>query len=744
MITRRVVSFVVVNFVAALLAGFETTAQQPRPAAKPVTAWSAADGIVARQAPSESASPATGPALTFLEPLLVVRQQGETPWFLVARRSQPSTTVGWVPGDVLIRRASAEVVAGSGSPRLVVVVNTVLSLQPGGPDDRLRVPVRRAPSADSPPTTTIPLLNLAFRYAESGDFALIGPEPRFPSDADSARAARAVLGWVPRELILAYESRRGVAWDRSSTLPDAPVRRKASGTVFRGQAAAYDDDGTTRRAVLFEEQADENGVGLPLTAAEPRMPILPYLRDDEFPQINPNTGNELLRVGGIGALLGEDQRPPTAEEDEAIRLEMQSLRERLNTARQVVFVMDDTNSMGAHFPRVARTVQRIVEDAVSNVNETVEVAVSYYNDARGGRPPGFQPMRLVNARSPAGKNLIDQVQRHVLTNGGDYPEMVAEGLDAALDAANFEARPGATRLVVLIGDHGNRDDPDYDRLVEKITRRGRGPIELVVVQVVDPERPDPSIKVQDRPIAQDSAQKFFTQMNALIDRLNRAEGADGRPTASFVPMVDEGASLTEVLNQKYDAMKSRQRELEATYALMLGRRFPTRTGTELERLLAERSVPIDRLRALVGVRVAEEGFVWRWLRPPGGGMAGVPLVREAALLSRAEVRELVSLLEPILRASDPIAAMRVAVGIDPSGTVEGSILKPRGGLPANSLILRRKVDELTSELVKSLLPAATARLVKLKALAEAESTRWFSLHGGETQWCWIDVEQELP
>ena len=58
--------------------------------------------------------------------------------------------------------------------------------------------------------------------------------------------------------------------------------------------------------------------------------------------------------------------------------------------------------------------QKIVEDATKNPGRGVEFAVSYYNDddEHRGRSPGYQTMRLVDARSPAGQAQLDQLSEH--------------------------------------------------------------------------------------------------------------------------------------------------------------------------------------------------------------------------------------------------------------------------------------------------------------------------------------------
>jgi hypothetical protein len=318
-----------------------------------------------------------------------------------------------------------------------------------------------------------------------------------------------------------------------------------------------------------------------------------------------------------------------------------------------------------------------------------------------------------------------------------------------VDDAGFEKQPNASRLVVLIGDHGNRGTPNYDGLVEKLTRPGRSPIDFVAVQVVDPEKL-PDYEDQERARrARQAARDFRDQLTTLVERLNQksAQAGAGRRIGTFVPMPDEGQGLTELLDEKYDEMKKREDELRRVQARLSARSFPTKVGSELEGLLADRGVSLERIRSLVGVRMGQEGYVWRWSRPPVGDEPGIAQVRVEALLSRPEVEKLVGLVAPILSSADPLKALQKAVGQDKSASVEKKWLSP-SGLPATSLMFRRSIESLTPELVDAELPAARERLAHLRALlndqGSASSQRWFDLHPGSTRWCWIDAATELP
>ncbi|MFO0957172.1 MAG: hypothetical protein U0800_06855 [Isosphaeraceae bacterium] len=248
-------------------------------------------------------------------------------------------------------------------------------------------------------------------------------------------------------------------------------------------------------------------------------------------KLDPATNNQLLRIAGIGALLAEGDRPATRDEAAKVESELTTIRKRLDAARQVLFVIDDTVSMGPQFPRVARTVRRIIDDASRDPRQTIQVGVSYYNDIQGGRPPGYQTMKLVDARSPAGKALLNEVATHGqrLCDGGDFPEMVMDGLTHALDDARFEAQSNAGRLVVLIGD---LQRPGHARLRvdrEEIPqgRRGANPLRRRAG-----DRPREAPTLQRAKLAAQARReppaRFRDQMGALV----KAATTPPRPAAT--------------------------------------------------------------------------------------------------------------------------------------------------------------------------------------------------------------------
>lgn len=729
----------------------------PRPPASPAQpAWSACEGLAPRPSPSTDAEPAGPVSLGFLEPCLVLEEKppkADDPspitWLRIARRDAPTAAVGWVDSREVLRTSSAEIDPAANMPMPAVIVNTAASLQQEGAEEYLEVPLRNGPRADASRGASARIADLAFPYARAHGFVLVGPEPRFDPAGKTVPIASAVLGWVAEDFLMPMPSRRAVRWDSASTLPDAQPRRTTAGRIFRGPRDAYEPPKNAPPPAIHEEQWDANGLGIDFGPSLTRMPLLPH--DDEgpdFPEFDPDTNNQLLRVAGIGALLAEGDTPATRDEAAQVEAELARVRKRLDAARQVLFVIDDTESMGPQFPRVARTVRRIIDDASREPRQTIQVGVAYYNDVQGGRPPGYQTMRLVDARSPAGKALLNEVATHGqrLQNGGDFPEMVIDGLTHALDDARFEAQPNASRLVILIGDHGNRGVPDYPAVLKKFQRADAALIHFVAVQVVDPEKPQSYADPRAAELARDAARDFRDQMTALVNALNQAPEAGGSARASFIPLANEDMGLTALLDKEYDAMKRREQDLRQTIARIQARNYPTRLGLEMRQLLERRGVPVEQIQKLTGVKIGQEGYAWRWSRPPLGDDPGIPQVRIEAILSRPEATRLIATVGRVLNATDSLAAIRKEVGGDASKTYEQAVLRPQGVF-GDSLIWKRPADSLTQELLAGETPPARQRLERLEALVKQPpggASRWFRLPGGTTEWCWIDTDGELP
>ena len=256
--------------------------------------------------------------------------------------------VGWVERKSLLLRRQAEVDEKSKVARKVWIVNTVLSLQRRHQGQLIELSTRLGPAEDAPEGRKVRLLDLYFRYAEREDrhrqgWILIGPDPDLFS---APRPTPGLVGWVPREMIVPFDGRHAVEWNREAA-------RTIPARVFRNRPMAYQArDEKVNVSCLYIEQSKERGE-TGFGPAMPRFPLVPYAGDADYPRIDPATNNELLKVIGLGAFLDAAEARREAAE---VRREIRGLEARLADPSQILFVIDDTLSMKDHLPTVADTI----------------------------------------------------------------------------------------------------------------------------------------------------------------------------------------------------------------------------------------------------------------------------------------------------------------------------------------------------------------------------------------------------
>ena len=136
---------------------------------------------------------------------------------------------------------------------------------------------------------------------------------------------------------------------------------------------------------------------------------------------------------------------------------------------EILFVVDETDSMGPWLPKVAETIEKIVRSVrtagAGGGGLEVRLAVAYYGDTFGGTQPAT-PAELQDV-AQAGDGLFENVAKHPLQNGGDALERVFLGLGRGIDDAGFS--DVSRKMVILIGDMGNKDLPSLKRCPRRTT-----------------------------------------------------------------------------------------------------------------------------------------------------------------------------------------------------------------------------------------------------------------------------------
>ncbi|GAM18134.1 hypothetical protein SAMD00019534_013090 [Acytostelium subglobosum LB1] len=112
----------------------------------------------------------------------------------------------------------------------------------------------------------------------------------------------------------------------------------------------------------------------------------------------------------------------------------------------LVFLVDDTGSMGSEINQVKTTINEIVDEIVSLGSIEVRVGMVFYNDHTGGSKDSVAKVFDFTTDIPELRNKLSAVQ---VNGGNDFPEALADGM-AAVGELSF-AR-SSTKVCILIGD----------------------------------------------------------------------------------------------------------------------------------------------------------------------------------------------------------------------------------------------------------------------------------------------------
>ncbi|PKY12622.1 hypothetical protein RhiirB3_510223 [Rhizophagus irregularis] len=156
--------------------------------------------------------------------------------------------------------------------------------------------------------------------------------------------------------------------------------------------------------------------------------------------------------------------PASKKEADAIALREEAISETLTTIKKslkvdLCFVLDCTGSMSSYIDAAKNCIQQVVEH-MEQINPTIKLWVGFcgYRDHCDGSDR-IQILDFTDSYSIFKSYLSDKVKA---TGGGDAPEDVLGGLDAAIDKMKWTHR---TRVLLHLGDappHGRRFTNRYD------------------------------------------------------------------------------------------------------------------------------------------------------------------------------------------------------------------------------------------------------------------------------------------
>jgi hypothetical protein len=265
-------------------------------------------------------------------------------------------------------------------------------------------------------------------------------------------------GWVPRSDIEVFSTRYGyVLHDTGSATEFFPTPAAAYAIVpgIGPKGAA-----TPSQSASVLGRPDAAG-WQPLRRTDP-MPFMELEFDPQsgYPSTTPSTATPYDgRLVRVGVICGGP-----VDEVELARLKKEADRK---PAIEMLFVVDETLSMGPFFPGVSDFI-RAVGQAAGNGRQPL-IAVSYYTDGPPGKRATCEPLRAATPQVVTA--LADSVKQHKQKippgNFINPPERMLEGMRDAIKLAGFTK--GNTSIVVVIGDTGHEPtDPDKNNLLDEV------------------------------------------------------------------------------------------------------------------------------------------------------------------------------------------------------------------------------------------------------------------------------------
>jgi hypothetical protein len=655
--------------------------------------------------------------------------------------------------------------------------------------------VRFGPSAGARERDRYPWFSFFFVYAEVDGYVLIGAGPFFTGQDKRYAPDAVVQGWIAATDLARWNTREAYHWDRPSTLPtNGPARRERPGRIFKSPGDAYQALGgiaLDRDGSLFSEKFDREGISPQILAQEPRFPKLRWHGDRDYPVVHPLTNNRLIKVGWIGGFEGQGLKLSSQE-----IARMQSALERMQSEldrTEILFVVDDSLSMLSwnRFEKVAELVNQINEDVRLGAGGNVHLAVAYYNDKKpfDGNHKPVTTSRLKDIEAH-GKTIIGELRRHEPASGiqSDPREMVFHGIATAIAAAGFS--DSARKLVIVLGDMGDKTDAD-DRAAQK-----------EIVRRLMPESPFPiefyAMQLMPQDIRHSEAILFEEQMRAIagglrtaVLRKNERRGADAINTERKTEVSgffrsDDPDQVTQMILARYEELKRQRLDLQTRITRLMRGDWHTTIQPELQEWLEREGFPVAELRRTRGYQQFMEGWVWEYA-PHTNGQKRSRQIRLWALLNRSEIEDLVDMLTRLTAETRGVRGVSLKelliqevqrlTGDVKEETIQNTSLadamKKATGLDARTPLLNAQVGQIDARFTREDLYRLVDRRNRLQDILDGKRSTWkrryttdpntgdrlvlydrvgrselhdrrYTIPGSNSTWYWVDVAEELP
>ena len=133
------------------------------------------------------------------------------------------------------------------------------------------------------------------------------------------------------------------------------------------------------------------------------------------------------------------------------------LRDKGQNGSDILFLIDKTGSMTNDIEDVKKNLNKII-DQVKELKD-VRLAVANYGDKNVDGPGWFNSVDLTKDFQQI-RNYVNKMQ---VSDGGDYPESVYDGIAASVNQLNW--RENSKKMILVIGDAPSLEDrlSDHDR-----------------------------------------------------------------------------------------------------------------------------------------------------------------------------------------------------------------------------------------------------------------------------------------
>ncbi|MEZ5192260.1 MAG: VWA domain-containing protein [Nocardioides sp.] len=115
----------------------------------------------------------------------------------------------------------------------------------------------------------------------------------------------------------------------------------------------------------------------------------------------------------------------------------------------IVFTIDTTGSMGSYIAQVKQYAQSLIDQVNAQTNSARFALVSYRDDPAWTGYSGDYPARVESGFTTDPTALKSAINGLSVNGGGDWPETMYSGVDAALD---LPWRPGVKKVVIVLAD----------------------------------------------------------------------------------------------------------------------------------------------------------------------------------------------------------------------------------------------------------------------------------------------------